>query len=1116
MRRWSLLGVRVGEATNPGPPSSVPQSTLHHFWSTPGSTPAADTPTQPELGDVLSITVANPTAILSKLHEVLELKSDLILMSETSAVASTQTTFAKQLRPHGYKAHWSAPVEPHHSSPGRPESRRGCAAGCVVIASLPSHASTEAFPEELWHTQRVAEATVRTGGFAFRTMAIYGYPANHSDSAVKNQELFSMALQRLATCKLPFLLGGDFNCDITSLPCWRGFEDLGCSELHALYKSCCGASLPATCKGATAWDSAILSPTMTKLWRSAKVDTESHLFDAHAPVTFQLQVSLLRPTAQRWRLPVSWADFAPPSALVDKHYIADSHRTVELLSLPLADAFERWGHSWEKAVHSALREAHIQDPVQHPVPGLGRQHRGRCRMRQKKTVPLVACSRPGRAGDFNPPWEAVTVVARQRTRQVRRLETYLRNLSSHLLRGSPATGQHTLVRQWQAICSAGGYAPNFVQWTLSVAHFQFFPMTSPALEWVRDLLGYVQFDCKAELQLQARRRNSLFKLRVQQDEAVGSKKGFESLRRQAHPPITSLPVCEEQPLSKSHDVRPGEAAYHCSCPAAFHFAHAVVDDGLSVEVKAVIPDPDVPGTQLLVVSFPDAAPDSCQLRQETAAVTPATLCRKFTESWFPIWNRDSRVDSTDVFRWTSFLQNLPAPPEVPDICLDLTDVAVWKKSAATLRAGRATGICGCAVSEIKSMPDPVLKDLVLLFNRVLDEGAFPVHLCRSTVSSVPKNEAPQSMFECRPITVFATIYRFFASTIVRLVLDRWSQWMPATIYGAMPGRSARDAALHLESEIEHALLTGQARLGFSVDLSRFFNLIPRAPVQFLLGMLGVPTSIVRVWSNFLQCNLRYPSVGGHLGAGVPSSTGVPEGCPFSILAQAAINWSLVQMMDFPHLLTLSYVDNWAWSAGTRVAFAQALQMVQAFCISLCLVVSWGKSYAWATATADRQWISTFTPSLLPVEASLSVVASTSDLGVAFRFKPRLGKQGAENRLRQGHERLAKLEVLPRSLPGKLLLLRQSVWPATFYGLESTVLAVPEVQKLRSKAAQALLGRRMTKSPHLTLSVLLEDVLDPDPLFLLHSFRVLMRAFRIQPNLNLQQGGSSRHAQPRRM
>ena len=297
LRSWSLLGVRVGEATNPGPPGPVPQPTLHHFWSTPGSTPAADAPAQPELGDVLSITVASPTAILSKLHEVLELKSDLSLMSETSAVVSTQTTFAKQLRPHGYKALWSAPVEPHHSSPGRPESRRGCAVGCVVITSLPSHASTKPFPEELWHTQRVAEATVRVGGFAFRAMAIYGYPANHCDSAMKNQELLSMALKRLATCKLPFLLGGDFNCDVTSLPCWRGFEELGCSELHALYKSCCNASLPATCKGATAWDSAIRSPTLTKLWRSAKVDTDSHLFDAHAPVTFQLQVSLLRPAA---------------------------------------------------------------------------------------------------------------------------------------------------------------------------------------------------------------------------------------------------------------------------------------------------------------------------------------------------------------------------------------------------------------------------------------------------------------------------------------------------------------------------------------------------------------------------------------------------------------------------------------------------------------------------------------------------------------------------------------------------------------------------------------------------------------------------------------------------
>ena len=702
--------------------------------------------------------------------------------------------------------------------------------------------------------------------------------------------------------------------------------------------------------------------------------------------------------------------------------------------------------------------------------------------------------RASREGDFNPPADPVTVLTRQQTRQVRRLETFVRNLRTHQQRGWPEHGRHSLVQQWTAVLRAGGYAPSFPDWVLRVAHFDQFFLADPPLEWVQDLYLYVRFDCNAQVRAQVLHRSGVFFLRTRLDELEGSSVGFQQLRRQPYPPIQSLPCTEERALVVAFATSPCCAAYHCSSPQSLQCAEAHLEDGTPAVVRSYVPDPAVEGTLLLEVQFPGDPPAQCKIRQNTAAVTPEHLSQLFTSFWFPIWNRDSKQDSTDVFRWGAFLDGLPEPPSSDAISLDLADVTLWKQALSRLQSGRATGICGCAVAELKQLPPEVLVDLVGLFQRVLTEGAFPSYMCKSTVCCVPKVLEPQDMSQCRPITIFATLYRFFASAVSRQVLQHWGSSFPSSIYGALPGRSARDAALSLELEVEKSLTSNLSVLGFSVDLSRFFNLLPRPPTQFLLGLLGVPTSVVTVWSNFLRCADRYPCTGGSLGASVPASTGVPEGDPCSILAQAAINWALVQKLQYSNLRTLTYIDNWAWVAGTRLAFATALQVAQDFCAQLKLQISWVKSFAWAIRKEDRSWIQTRACELLPLGAQLALVDATRDLGVAYRFRKFLGSRPVEG---EGRARMAKLEVLPRSLPNKIQLLRQAVWPASIYGLESYLLPEQTIVQLRSRAAQALLGRKTAKSPVLTLA-LLSAILDPEPLLLLQGLRGLCRMLRVDP------------------
>ena len=326
LRPNGLLGLRIGEASHPGP-SQPTQTTLRSFWGPDDST--AEAPSQlSEGGDILHVAIANPTAILGKFAEILELQAHVVAMAETSAVCSTQDSLTPRLRAKGFRCHWSAPVQPHATSPGLTESRRGCPGGTAVLSQVPSHYPFQSVPTELWETQRYVDSVVRIGTLAIRVASVYGYPSNHPDALVKNQALFSMVLLRLAPSKMPFLVCGDFNCDVTSLPCWQGYLASHCHELHQLHRQCTQAPLPATCKGATHYDTAILCPIMTRLWQSSSVDVDSHMFDAHSPVHLWFRLPVSRPATQAWRLPVSWSSFAPPKERVEHFYMALSSQQL--------------------------------------------------------------------------------------------------------------------------------------------------------------------------------------------------------------------------------------------------------------------------------------------------------------------------------------------------------------------------------------------------------------------------------------------------------------------------------------------------------------------------------------------------------------------------------------------------------------------------------------------------------------------------------------------------------------------------------------------------------------------------------------------------------------------
>ena len=89
-----LLGGVLGRLPILGPPPP---------WQTETASALPDDLPSP----FFTVGVCNPTAILGKVPDLLGLKTDLLLLAETSAVSATQHTVQGLLRKAGFRAFWS-------------------------------------------------------------------------------------------------------------------------------------------------------------------------------------------------------------------------------------------------------------------------------------------------------------------------------------------------------------------------------------------------------------------------------------------------------------------------------------------------------------------------------------------------------------------------------------------------------------------------------------------------------------------------------------------------------------------------------------------------------------------------------------------------------------------------------------------------------------------------------------------------------------------------------------------------------------------------------------------------------------------------------------------------
>ena len=157
----------------------------------------------------------------------------------------------------------------------------------------------------------------------------------------------------------------------------------------------------------------------------------------------------------------------------------------------------------------------------------------------------------------------------------------------------------------------------------------------------------------------------------------------------------------------------------------------------------------------------------------------------------------------------------------------------------------------------------------------------------------------------------------WAGIRARQILRQLPPWLDSHAMGFIPQREASAMWFSIQSQVELSLQGDCPLSGFSSDVVKAFNNLPRIPIMKVARHIGIPSRLLCPWQGFLDSVQRFFKVRDCLSAGVLSSSGYPEGDPLSPLAMTLANAVFhAYMHEFaPSVRTLSYADNYAGMSG---------------------------------------------------------------------------------------------------------------------------------------------------------------------------------------------------------
>ena len=477
--------------------------------------------------------------------------------------------------------------------------------------------------------------------------------------------------------------------------------------------------------------------------------------------------------------------------------------------------------------------------------------------------------------------------------------------------------------------------------------------------------------------------------------------------------------------------------------------------------------------------------DVAQLRWTS---DPCYMADQVMQYWSSFWNAERSPDLEFI---SQNLVHLPALPCFePDISPAELDFVL-----ARLPARKSRGMEGFSYTELKSLGPQLRSMLLSLLNSFTSTGRWPKQLCMAVVSLLAKIDQPSGPADARPIVVLSSIYRVWSKCITVKVLKHLLPFLPSTLFGSAPGRSATDIAWLLQGRLEEAAMSGGRIAGVSMDLSKAFNLIPRLPLDMICQRLGWPISVRRAYQSFLNELQRFFRVGDSLHGPLLSQVGVPEGDPLAVTAMMMVTWFVSARQEVVASTPLcSYVDNWTIQNTDPADLLRALAAADESINALAMILALDKLKFYSSDAGDRATLRKSTFRGNPVV----VVHDFQDLGIVFCATKRQTAKCFNQRMTANQARFQRLQVVPWSDNRKAMSLLRVVLPAVLYGSELTHISCTGFGTLRAKCNGALWGPGSHRDKWLAPLVSAATLYEPFILVFLRRWHTTQRMLRRYP------------------
>ena len=1019
---------------------------------------------------IFKITFVNPTTILHRVADFMQLDSDVIALAETSATAPVQNKVAQSCRSQGYSCCFSPPVDSQKKRLDGEISLRGLASGTGFISRLPirNHRHPKYVSEH--HKTRLHFSHVQFGSSTILLGVLYGYQQNIPGAVEYTNNLLQEASEVLFDHKGPAILIGDFNHDLNKLEASTALIEAGYRHSLQIYKDLYGFDMPATFQESSTRDLAFFSSELAGLIKSIQVCSSSP-FPGHHPVTYDLQLPQGGLTKKMWRNPKNFRELQVNHAIFEQQI--QQMQQVMPTGEPMQD-LQNWSAKIEEALDRAIRYHHAVDPIRQPHTHLPKEYRGRCEPKKLQTHRFRSFAPKARSGDYEPSGEIRSVRATQLLRQVRRLESLRRRIEKVKTYDEIYDSTKcTLDQEWQAILRAKGFGMSFDKWVCLELQWTYVPKYLPPLDMICALEEIVKLAFQEKYKQDEQHHKQMNKIKTEHDHQYGhDRDSYQSIKEPPKQFIQGLWL---------------KTAIHCELYRyeADDLVTILTLDGVHLESGSFVFWGNHEGSivcqdgQLITIKFDELMPDfpdHFTIHTKTFGLEPAHIHQALTEFWTPIWQRDVQSNpQADEVEFQQYLDHI----QMPKLCdpFGLENLEDWTDALRSLKADSAPGADGWHFSELQFLPNETISELKDILTQPAFQG-FDAAYMKARVVSIPKKEEISEPSDTRPITILPSIYRLWTSVFSQVAMKEAQKILPQELTGLIKGRGGPDSMYDLSLAIEKSHGTGQALSGLTLDLTKAFNQFPRAKVASILKYLGLPANIVKSWMSSLGNMNRHFDHRGWISEGILSATGVAEGDAASIIAMLGVSLYWTTHLKSHGACVRAYADNLSWCAQDFTIHEKCLQDTVRIFGDFRIPIDWNKTWVWCTQTSQKKRWQELAERHLPGRQLLFVNSST-DLGVVVNYGKSKRLLDIPKRIQQAQARLDRMYKKNLPVPTAAKLIQTAIWTKAFYCTEVALLGKSHFHELRNGAAQMLTHRRQPGVAALAVHLANPTLVDPE-------------------------------------